>query len=81
MSLASDIEHNFNANDWERLDIDILQKYLEGCLFWVTKDKKEIKVQDLEESHLRNIIKMRKQNNKSWNLVLEFELKNRVKVN
>jgi hypothetical protein len=75
MSLAEDVEYWHSAYDNEDDDIEIFEEYLQGNLFWRTKDGKKINVKDMEVSHIKNILRIPKYRNRyNWDLVLNFEL-------
>jgi hypothetical protein len=77
MSLAEDLEYWSSAYDFDYGNIEIFSEYLQGNLFWNTKDGKRINIKDMEESHIRNIMRITKYRNKeNWDLVFKFELEN-----
>ena len=80
MSLASDIEHEYNSTDFGDIfeDESIFKRYIEGRLFWVTKDKSNVLVEEMTSSHITNVLRIPLYpNKKNWDLVLNFELKRR----
>jgi len=77
MSLAEDLEYWSSAYDFEDDNIEIFSDYLQGNLFWRTRDGKKINVKDMEESHIRNTMRIPKYRNKeNWDIVFQFELSN-----
>lgn len=77
MSLAEDLEYWSSAYDFEDDNTEIFSDYLQGNLFWRTRDGKKINVKDMEESHIRNAMRIPKyRNKKNWDIVFQFELLN-----
>ena len=80
MSLASDIEHEYNSSYFGDVfeDESIFKRYIEGRLFWVTKDKSTVLVEEMTNSHISNVLRIALYpNKKNLDLVLNFELKRR----
>jgi hypothetical protein len=75
MSLADDLEPW--QDDWDIYEdgLEILGDYLKGTLMWKTKGGKGVNVKNMEESHIRNILRLDNYRNKEyWDLVFKFEL-------
>lgn len=83
MSLASDIEPEYNSNYFGDVfeDESIFKRYIEGILFWVTKDKSNVLIEEMTSSHIKNILRISiYPNKKNWDLVFNYELKKRIHI-
>ena len=76
MSWAEDngiCDYDEGWGDKYDLDSDQMYRdYLLKVLFWETKDGKEIRVQDMEDSHILNILTLN--SFPSWEFILRHEL-------
>ena len=73
-------DYDIPVPDWmggDYYDESIFKDYLLGELVWTTKSGEEILVQDMEETHIKNILKMDYSNKENWEIVFNFELKRR----
>ena len=74
MSLAQDIEEAWNCWDDDEPDESIFKKYLLGILYWKTKDGKQVLIQDMELSHINNILRIPLYHNKeNWDIIFKYE--------
>lgn len=67
---------------WEYDDDSIFKKYIEQDLIWRAKNGAEYLVQEMENSHILNCMRIpRYRNKENWDKIFRFELETIRKIN